>query len=142
MTLLRKGNRAWGNREGAAMVEFAITLPLLALVMFGIIEAGSAWHKEQVLATASREGARVGAIWSKTITVDTVVQAVQNMAYAGGLDTTKLTIQTLNLNNATSIGSDSIVVTTTLRFPVLSKLTGGLMPATRTVNATTVMHNE
>ncbi len=138
-------------RDGAAMVEFALVLPVLALLLFGILEAGRAWHTEQVMATASREGARVGAIWNTTYTVDTVRAAVLRMLVGGSVDTVT-TVQwpptTTNLNlggqngGVGSGGADTVIVVGTLRFPVLTKLTGGLLPPTRTVRAMTVMHNE
>jgi len=48
------------GQRGAAAVEFAIVLPLLALILFGIIEFGLLFYNKQVLTNASREGARAG----------------------------------------------------------------------------------
>lgn len=51
------------NKEkGAAAVEFALVLPLLVLLMFGIIEFGLLLFNKQVITNASREGARAGII--------------------------------------------------------------------------------
>jgi hypothetical protein len=46
------------NQNGAAAVEFAILLPVLVLLLFGIIEFGLLLYNQQVLTNASREGAR------------------------------------------------------------------------------------
>lgn len=46
------------NQRGAALVEFAIALPLLALLLFGFIEFGVLLYNKQVITNASREGAR------------------------------------------------------------------------------------
>ena len=44
--------------RGQAMVEFAMVLPILALILFAVVEFGLAfWHFQQVSAAAS-EGAR------------------------------------------------------------------------------------
>ena len=46
------------SQEGAAVVEFAIVLPLLLLLLFGMIEFGLLMYNKQVITNASREGAR------------------------------------------------------------------------------------
>ena len=50
------------NQEGAALVEFAIVLPLLILLFIGICEFGLLWYNSQVIINASREGARHGIV--------------------------------------------------------------------------------
>ena len=47
--------------SGAAMVEFAIVLPLMALLVFGMIDFGRAFKFYNNLAQAVRDGARYGA---------------------------------------------------------------------------------
>jgi Flp pilus assembly protein TadG len=53
--------RARGDR-GAALVEAAVTLPLLLFVCVGIFEFGRAYQTWQVLTNAAREGARVAVL--------------------------------------------------------------------------------
>ena len=48
------------SESGAAMVEFAIVLPMLALLVFGMIDFGRAFKFYNNLATAVRDGARFG----------------------------------------------------------------------------------
>ena len=48
------------DQKGAAIVEFAIVLPLLVLLVFGIIEFGILLYNQSVITNASREGARAG----------------------------------------------------------------------------------
>jgi len=50
------------DKNGAAAVEFALILPLLILVVFGIIEFGLLLYNQQVITNASREGARAGIV--------------------------------------------------------------------------------
>ncbi len=52
------------NTNGNAVVEFALVLPLLLLVVFGITELGRMVMTTNVLNTASREGARLAAVSS------------------------------------------------------------------------------
>ena len=50
----------WRNDHGGSMVEFAIVLPLLLILVFGIVEFGILLYNKAVLTNASREGARLG----------------------------------------------------------------------------------
>jgi len=58
---LRVARRRRGRGErGAVAVEFALLLPLLAVLTFGLIEFSSAYHDKSALADAARSGARIG----------------------------------------------------------------------------------
>ncbi|HTE66117.1 MAG TPA: TadE/TadG family type IV pilus assembly protein [Candidatus Binatia bacterium] len=48
--------------EGVAAVEFALILPVLALLLFGILEFGRVWSQYQVFQGAAREGARCAGV--------------------------------------------------------------------------------
>ena len=50
------------NKDGATAVEFALILPLLILLLFGIIEFGLVLYNKQIITNACREGARAGII--------------------------------------------------------------------------------
>ena len=50
------------NERGAALLETAITLPIILLICVGIFEFGRAYQTWQVITNASREGARVAVI--------------------------------------------------------------------------------
>ena len=54
--------RVWREEQGAAIVEFALVLPLLLLVLWGIIDIGRAFYTLNNLASAVREGARRAAV--------------------------------------------------------------------------------
>lgn len=51
-----------GDDHGAAAVEFALVLPVLLLVVFGIIDAGRMLNMQIALTQAAREGVRVTAL--------------------------------------------------------------------------------
>jgi Flp pilus assembly protein TadG len=50
------------RERGAALVEAAITVPIILLISVGIFEFGRAYQTWQVLTNASREGARLAVI--------------------------------------------------------------------------------
>jgi Flp pilus assembly protein TadG len=47
--------------RGAALVEFALVLPLLLTMLLGIVTSGSAYNRKLQMSHAVREGARYGA---------------------------------------------------------------------------------
>jgi Flp pilus assembly protein TadG len=71
------------NERGAALIETAITLPIILLISVGIFEFGRAYQTWQVLTNAAREGARVSIIFGTT--QDQVKDAVMEYAKIGGI---------------------------------------------------------
>jgi Flp pilus assembly protein TadG len=59
-----KVKRLKTNESGASAVEFAIVLPLLVLIVFGIIEFGTLLYDKAMITNASREGARAAIVFS------------------------------------------------------------------------------
>ena len=57
-----RSRRFMRNEEGAAVVEFALVMPILARISFGIIDFGRAFYTGNNSISAVREGARYGAI--------------------------------------------------------------------------------
>ncbi len=58
--ILRKNWRK--DDQGAALVEFALVLPLLLLLLLATVEFGYAFRTHQILQNAVREGARFSAL--------------------------------------------------------------------------------
>jgi uncharacterized protein (UPF0333 family) len=54
------------DKDGQAIIEFAVLLPILLLVLFGITEFGRAIMVKNVLHTAAREGARLAVVSDST----------------------------------------------------------------------------
>jgi|SRR4026207_2283214 Flp pilus assembly protein TadG len=50
------------SERGAALLEAAVTLPMLLLVAVGIFEFGRAYQTWQILTNAAREGARMAVL--------------------------------------------------------------------------------
>jgi Flp pilus assembly protein TadG len=56
---MKRHLRRFAGERGTAILETALTLPLLLLVSVGILEFGRAYQTWQVLTNAAREGARL-----------------------------------------------------------------------------------
>jgi Flp pilus assembly protein TadG len=53
------------EQKGTSAIEFAIVLPLLIVLLFGIIEFSILLFDKAVITNASREGARAGMVFSE-----------------------------------------------------------------------------
>lgn len=53
--------RRFGGDEASSLAEFAVSLPLLVVLVVGIFDFGGAFNQKQELNNAVREGARFGA---------------------------------------------------------------------------------
>ena len=69
------------SERGQAMLEVALTLPLLLLVAVGIFEFGRAYQTWQILTNAAREGARVAVL--PGVNDDAVEDRVEEYLAAG-----------------------------------------------------------
>lgn len=49
------------SQKGASLVEFALVLPLLLVILFGIIEFGAVLYNQAVITNASRDASRYAA---------------------------------------------------------------------------------
>jgi Flp pilus assembly protein TadG len=50
------------DQRGAVVVEFALIVPILLLVLFGIMEFGYMLNRDMIIGNASRDGARVASL--------------------------------------------------------------------------------
>lgn len=60
--MLARFRRAHRRDDGASAVEFALVIPVLIIVVFGVIAFGIVLAQQQALSNAAREGARFGAV--------------------------------------------------------------------------------
>jgi Flp pilus assembly protein TadG len=91
--LLRRFVRA---QSGAEVIEFALTLPLLLLVVLGIIEFGFMFQEYEVVTNAAREGARIAILptysTNATVTQTNVTTRINQYLTSAGLSTASATI--------------------------------------------------
>jgi Flp pilus assembly protein TadG len=114
--LLKRGR----SQEGAVAVEFALILPILVFLVLGGMDLGHRFYLQNLITSASREGARYAAKYTGTNT-DPTSTAVS--------DHVKLPPPGLNYN---SFNLDTLTITTTYAGTVPNRIA--------TVTVTAVKH--
>jgi hypothetical protein len=71
--------RRGGTDEGAAAVEFALLLPILLLLVFGIVDFGRLLNAQITLTEAAREGARAESLGADPVARATAVSPGMGM---------------------------------------------------------------
>lgn len=84
---LPAGNGLWSQRAGSVAAEFAIVIPLLLLLMFGIIEFGRAMWVRNWLQSAVEDAARCAALKRPECDTDAEVRSYA-VSRAGGVPVT------------------------------------------------------
>jgi Flp pilus assembly protein TadG len=119
------------GQEGQAIIELALTLPLLLLVVFGVFDFGFLFQRYEVVTNAAREGARVGVLPGYSVT-DAQNRAIAYLN-AGGIGGASISTRTQPCAQAVAANSRCVVASTgTLTLPAV-----GTAPA-RTVPTVTV----
>lgn len=124
------------REQGQALVEFAIILPILLLLLFGIVEFGRIYSANLIVNHGARAGARAASLG----VTDTEVLATV-MSAATTLDTAKLTVA---ITPALADRKRGQEVQVEVRYPVvivapfISAITGPIV----TVNGANVMRLE
>jgi Flp pilus assembly protein TadG len=135
------------SQKGAALLEAAITVPIILLISVGIFEFGRAYQTWQVLTNAAREGARVAVI-SGTTDVDIKSRVVTYM-HNGALPDGAATMVTITRGVALT-GPDTgtqIVINYPFRFMVLNPVVRMISPSSTTgapltMRSSALMRNE
>jgi Flp pilus assembly protein TadG len=138
------------SEHGTALLETALTLPLILLVSVGIFEFGRAYQMQQVLTNAAREGARVAVLPGSTS--DDVKNRVVAYLNSGQVpDAAKATV-VLKPNTSISIGAGTasgsmVTVNYPFSFMVLNPVArlvveGSDTGAPITMSASAEMRNE
>jgi len=127
------------RERGVAAVEFALLLPVLALILFGIIEFGLLLYDQQVITNASREGARAGIVEAATrpilADITTVVTSYTGnylVTFAGGTVNPSVTAPS---GTCTAFGS-SLEVSVTYQYTFLVLKNFGFKGPLMTANTT------
>jgi Flp pilus assembly protein TadG len=112
------------------LTEFAIVLPILALLLFGVIQFGIAFNNYITLTDAVRAGARKGAVGRHLQDPQAAVdQSVRNAA----TDLKSSDLQ-ISINSSWTQGSD---VTVTATYPYTINLLGVVVKSGRLSSSTT-----
>lgn len=106
------------RRRAGAIVEFAVVLPLLLTVLFGIIEYGWVFMVRQTLQNAAREGCRVAVLQTSADPYTGVTDRVAEV-----MEPTNLTTYTVEMTHAT-VGDCTESVTVSVPYNDVSILGG------------------
>jgi Flp pilus assembly protein TadG len=141
-----------GNREkGSSAVEFALVLPVLMLILFGIVEFGFILYDKAIVTNASREGARRGIVYrgvSAGVSAEEIVDTVSSYcgSYLVSLGSGTATPSTTITGNCAVPGSSLTVAVnypyTFLVLPDLGRSFGGSLTGGITLSGATVMRCE
>jgi Flp pilus assembly protein TadG len=105
------------REQGQTMTEFAIVLPILVVLLFGIMQFGIAFNNYVTVTDAARAGARMAAV-SRNSSDPVGACTNQVRSSAGDLDQSKLIV---SCSSAWTIGSD---VTVDVQYPYSIDLFG------------------
>jgi Flp pilus assembly protein TadG len=130
------------SREtGAAAVEFALVLPILALLLIGMIEFGVVLHRQAVLTQAGREGARAGIIQSTPKpTAGAIERVVRNFLAGAGWNPGEAQVIVVGAGGQSG-GDLAVRVESRYRFLFLANFVPGLGNAL-TLRSQTIMKHE
>ena len=132
------------SERGAALLEAAITIPMLLLVSVGIFEFGRAYQTWQILTNAAREGARM-AVLSDTSNGDINARVTQYMT-DGQLSAANSATIGVNRSavldvNGRSVSASDVTIDYPFSFIVLQPVARLVAPTT-SLGGAVVMHAE
>ena len=128
------------KRQGVALLEFAIILPLLLLLTFGLIEYSWMFLKSQQITNAARQGARVGARPDAVnATVEIEVDRVLNNA---GILDGEYTLAIVPGDVTTPEPGEPLTVTVTVPYANIALTGVPFLPAPENLRAETTLAKE
>ena len=119
---IRGGFSPRRDEAGAALVEFALVVPVFMMLVFGLFTGGLAYSTKQSVTAAAREGSRYGA------TLPLAVDASCNPVSGGSANVTNWLKCVSDLTVRTASGD--LNVGASGRYVCVSFVTGGTMAAT------------
>jgi Flp pilus assembly protein TadG len=89
-----RAGRVWARRDqhGAAALEFALIVPLLVMVVFGIVDFGWAINRDTQVNNAAREGAREGSLNGDRAAIEATVRNALSAVEPVGTSPSAITV--------------------------------------------------
>ena len=134
------------NQRGTALIETAVTIPIVLLICVGIFEFGRAYQTWQVLTNAAREGARVAVLPDATTdSVQATVRAYMTSGRLPSADAANITVDRNVPLGATN--ASQVTVNYPFSFIVLNPVAKLVTKSTNvgaplTMQASALMRNE
>jgi Flp pilus assembly protein TadG len=130
------------NERGVAAAEFALLLPVLLMILFGIIEFGMIMYGREVVTNATREGARAGIVQGPPKRTEDQIKAIATTYLTGtGVNTADVTFTVAGEGLA---NPNTLTVTATYLYwfliPYIPTVVG--IPNPLTITTQTVMRHE
>ena len=140
----------WREERGAALIEAAVTIPILLLIGVGIFEFGRAYQTWQVLTNAAREGARISVLPNAGASAveARIRQYLQDGQLPGSASALVAVDQSATIDvNGTPATASQITVDYPFEFIVLQPVARLVVPTSNagdplTMRATALMRNE
>jgi len=123
------------SQKGQNLIEFALVLPILLLVVFGIAEFGRAWMTRNIMTGAAREAARIAAVPPPGGSVAAAEARGNSILSTAGIATT-VTVTDLGVSFGT------VTATVNYAFPVAIAGFFGSGVATFPLSSSTSMRRE
>ncbi|MDG5788472.1 pilus assembly protein [Evansella sp. AB-P1] len=124
------------SEKGQGTVELAISLVLLLIILFGIIDFGRLFHANIALNHAGREGARVMSVGS----TDTEIVSIIRSQFSG-LDSSKVDVSITPGTNNRKRGTYG-TIHITYQFETLTPFVSSIFPTPFVINNKTVARIE
>ena len=130
------------NERGVAAAEFALLLPVLLMILFGIIEFGMIMYSRELITNASREGARAGIVQGPPKRTEDQIKAIATTYLTGtGVNPADVTF---TVTGELLANPNTLTVTATYPYsfliPYIPTVVG--IPNPLTITAQTVMRHE
>jgi Flp pilus assembly protein TadG len=116
------------RRRGAVIVEFALVVPFLFIVVFGVIDFSRAYAELNAINASLREGARLASVW-RDLAVGNPQSAVRKkvkaMGSVFGYSSIDTNLVTLTVDNAAAPEFVTVTITAhPVPLPVLGRFLG------------------
>jgi len=128
------------KRRGVEILEVALTLPILILLTFGLIEYGWLFLNAERMSDAARQGARVAILPSGTNTL--ALAAITNQMQLAGLGNSGYTVTFSPGDVYTPVPGSTITVAISLPYANIGIVGIPLVPVPTTLNASVSMAKE
>jgi Flp pilus assembly protein TadG len=147
---MTRRHRRMTSERGSALIETALTLPLLLLVSVSIFEFGRAFETWQIMTNAAREGARIAVLPNKPAgAVEARVKEYLQIGALSNVDSASINVQN-NVPIAMGVGTASgsqVTVSYPFQFMVLQPVanlvvSGSSLGAPITLTTSAIMRNE
>jgi Flp pilus assembly protein TadG len=139
MSVTRKRNSPIPEKRGQSLVEFAITLPILVLLLLGTLDFGMAIFSYSMLRDAAQEGAFYGSFNPANVAeienrARNISPRAENKVFSSPVrlrDTNAVKVEVVTLGapcqGATKGVANSIQVRVSYRYPILMPIIGQLI---------------